>query len=590
MSDEQPARVVPAVPSFAVDRGFSYLAPADVPLGTIVRVPLGGRVVRGFVVGPGVGDPKLKRIRSISGHRPVFDSRLLEVLRWAASHYVAPLAAVLTRAAPPNLPPQDLVGPRGTVQWHGASSMPEVAEAAAAGRHLIPHYLLGARSHADEVAGLAAPALASGRSVMVVVATAVEATELARGLVHRLGAVVEVVTPDASDRATTAAWSRVASAGGYLLVGTPRVALWPVERLALTIVIEEGRRAMKERQTPTMHVRDVTARRAVIQRTALAYLGTVPTGEVVAGGVSVRRAAGSGRGWPLVEVVDRRDDPFDRGVLGRRSRLAIKATVDSGGRVFLFSHRRGYSPASRCRICGELRVCPSCGSRPDPGPSCSRCGSPLEGCARCGGRAFSPLGAGVERVAEEARRLVGAERVGERGPVVAGTERDLVGAPAFDLSIVVDADGLVLGTNYRAPEEALRSLARVASAVGPGRGRRCMVQTMQATHPVVEALRRGDPLPFLEAELESRTANGLPPSGELIAVETRGQSALFAGELREAVAGEGSVLGPAETGGGVRWLIQGTRLGGVRLRLRDVVQRARDAGAQVRVDVDPIDL
>ncbi len=52
------AQVVPAVPTFSVDDGFSYAIPDDMALsvGSIVRVPLGGRRVRGYVTGVRSGD------------------------------------------------------------------------------------------------------------------------------------------------------------------------------------------------------------------------------------------------------------------------------------------------------------------------------------------------------------------------------------------------------------------------------------------------------------------------------------------------------------------------------------------------------
>ncbi len=46
-------RVVPNVPTFAVDGGFRYAVPDDldgITLGSMVRVPLAGRRTRGFVV------------------------------------------------------------------------------------------------------------------------------------------------------------------------------------------------------------------------------------------------------------------------------------------------------------------------------------------------------------------------------------------------------------------------------------------------------------------------------------------------------------------------------------------------------------
>ncbi len=189
--------------------------------------------------------------------------------------------------------------------------------------------------------------------------------------------------------------------------------------------------------------------------------------------------------------------------------------------------------------------------------------------------------------------MVGETRVGRAGEgrqVTVGTERDLVGLPPVDLAVAVDADGLILGSNYRAAEEALRVLTRLAAAVPAGHGKRLMVQTAQSTHPVLVALRRGDPMDFLVGELRQREELGFPPAGQLMVVEVRGGREDADELLRRATEEDGVVLGPAQGRQGLRWLIQGIELSPVKGRLRSVVQSLRDAGAAVRVDVDPIDL
>ena len=97
------------MPSFAVDDGFAYEVPeklAGLAVGDIVRVPLGGRKVRGYVtaVGDDTTDRPLRPVASRSGSRGVFNEAMLQSLRWVATHYVAPLSTVLSRCAPPNLP------------------------------------------------------------------------------------------------------------------------------------------------------------------------------------------------------------------------------------------------------------------------------------------------------------------------------------------------------------------------------------------------------------------------------------------------------------------------------------------------------
>jgi primosomal protein N' (replication factor Y) len=193
----------------------------------------------------------------------------------------------------------------------------------------------------------------------------------------------------------------------------------------------------------------------------------------------------------------------------------------------------------------------------------------------------------------EAAGFLGRDVVGEAAggrPVVVGTERDLSGLGAVDLGVVVDADGLLRAPHYRAVEDGLRLMARVAAAAGAGRGRRALVQTADPEHPALAALRRGDPLPLLEAEMAARSAVGFPPAGEIIVVEAAGAPDGADAALRAAAAGRAEVHGPAERAGRARWLLQGRDLQGPRLMLRGLVQDWRNAGARVRVDADPIDL
>jgi primosomal protein N' (replication factor Y) len=436
---------------------------------------------------------------------------------------------------------------------------------------------------------LAGPALAAGRSVLVIAATGEEVDLLAEAVRPWAASNLVVVTPDANDAETTAGWAS-AQNGQKLIIGTPRVGSWLIPDLLVVAAVEEGRRAMKDRQTPTVAVRDLMRTRAAVGGHHLCFVGPTPSLETLAGGASVVHSGR--RAWAPVEVVDRQSEPPIPGVVGQVAMSAIRAVAGRGGRVFVFAHRRGYAPAARCERCRTLRRCPNCGSRPETSPLCPRCGAGLGPCSNCGHDRFIPLGAGVGRVVEELRRSFD-DRVAQSPaevPIQVGSEADLAGQQRLDLAVAVDPDGLILGTHFRASEEALRVLARLAGKV-EGRGARCLLQTSIPEHPVFVALRKGDPLPFLEAEREIRARFGFPPSGELVIVEARGTlpdgSEVW---VKDAAAGA-TVLGPVTRGSdGVRWLIQGADLSKVRNQLRALVQRWRDSGVAVRVDVDPIEL
>lgn len=588
----QTARVVPDVASFAVDDGFWYTVPEhlapDLGIGSIVRVPLSGRRVRGWVVEiAGDRDAKLKEIAGISGSRPVFDVDLLKSLLWAANHYVAPVATLLGRATPPNLPrsaPPPPAMPAPTVSGHPLGA---IATKTASGTREPAVALIGNWRDLRWLDDLR-PALAAGKSVLILAASVAEVRNLheAAGALWR-EMVVAVLGDD--DKSDTAAWE-AAQSPPRLVLGTPRTAAWAVADLGIAVVLEEGRRAMKDRQTPTIHVREVMRNRSRIEGFNLVFYGPTPSVELLSAGAEVLREGN--RAWPLVEVVDRTDEAPGAGYLSPRAAAAIQGVIADSGRVFVFTHRRAGYGSMRCAVCRASRSCSNCGARVGRVDRCARCDTPTGPCQACGSAEFEELGTIPERLVAEIERRVGrgsAEVHPGGTPVTVGTERDLAGLRPVDLAVAADVDGMLMGVGYRTTEEALRQLARLALSVRRRRGSRLMLQTTRADSALITAMRRGDPIPYLERVLVNRAREGAPPATEMIAVEIRGQVPPRAGSELASLPGA-AIMGPMTIeDDGRRWLITG-ELGKARLGLRKMVGRWRDSGATVRIDADPIDV
>lgn len=588
------AQVVPNLATFSVDDGFSYRVPPElgtIEVGTIVRVPLGGRKVRGYVtsVRAGAERAELRPVVGVSGEFPIFDDRLLQTARWIAAYYVAPLAAVLGATSPPNLPRRVALPSTGDVPTLD-EPVPGLGERLVAGARIRPQYLVQGRRLAEAVAGAAAPVLDNGENVIVIGPTVDEVGRLADALRDPYGDRVVVATSREPAAEQTRAWARTRAPTGTLLVGTREIAMWPGGPPGLMVVVDESRRAMKSPQTPTVHVREVARRRAAVERFGVLFAGPLPSPEVLAAGAEIHQP--QGRVWPLVEIADRAEEPPGAPVVLERTRAAIAATAARGGRTFVLVPRRAFAAAFRCTTCGDVRRCAACGSVVGRDGRCPRCGLENSACPSCGGERFTPLGVGIGRVVEDLGRsirgVVAAATGG--GPVVVGTERDLAGEASFDLTVAVGMDAVVHAPNYRAAEDAMRALVRCALAVGEGRGRRCLVQTAHPGNPVYIALRAGRPLGFVEGELEARAELDLPPIGELVAIEVSGDSGKADEILEKTVADEATLRGPAPTTDGGRWLLQSSDLHRVKLRLRPAVQKLRDGGSRVRVDVDPVDL
>ncbi len=507
---------------------------------------------------------------------------MLQSLRWVATHYVAPLSTVLGRCAPPNLPrahPKPATGALDAVE----------GPLTAWGRRQVrsgrtrPGYLLSG-DPLPQVLSAIGPVLESGQNVLVTAPTVVEVASTVERLRTAFGRRIATATSDDSAAARTTAWAKLASGTGTAVVGTREVAFWGAADLGLAVVLDEGRRGYKSPQTPTYNVRDVLRRRSTIERFPLLLAGASPTSEAMATGPEMIRLRR--RIWPLVEVVDRSADMESRGAIADPVRRALVAAGETAS-IFVLVPRRGGT--FRCVRCRTLRRCPECDAILERDGHCARCGRTTSACVECGGTRFEALGGGVPRVVDDLSRLVGSQ-VGPAGSnrrITVGTERDLAGLDPVDLVVVLDPDVWILAPNYRADEDALRILIRAVLAAKPGRGRRAVVQTSIPGHPVFDALRSGDPIPFMSDVVAAREDSGFPPVGELIALETDAPDAN--GVLADAASGA-SLLGPAREGDRDRWLIQGSDLTQTRLRLRAAVGHLRDGGYRVRVDADPIDL
>lgn len=588
----QAALVVPDIPSFSVDKGFWYEIPdhlaSDISVGSVVRVPLSGRRTRGWVVSIGERDKdRLKEIAAISGSVPVFDTDMLGSLRWAATHYISPLSTIFARATPPNLPrklPRSAKFAPPEASQGGL--MAELAQRSSQGLNAPITAIAGSWQTYDWLAEMDA-VFEAGRSSQIVTASAVEAEEVGERARARWGDIVATAAGE-SDAIDTRAWE-ASQVAPRLLVGTPRSAVWRVEGLALAVVLEEGRRAMKDRQTPTLHVRDVMRTRSRVESFNLVFLGPTPSVEALAEGADMRLSGN--RAWPLVEIVDRSAEQSGSGYLSEQTIAAIRGFRDEERRIFVFTHRRAAFGSARCMKCRAVRSCRVCDRRTGISDTCVRCGSDPGRCSRCGGAEFESMGTVPDRLAAEINRRVGRGTASVHPgatTVTVGTERDLAGLDPVDLAVIADLDGLLVGVGHRVAEEALRVAARLATKVSATRGARLLVQTSRPDSLLVQTLRRGDPVPYLERVLVERAREGAPPAVEMIVLELRGDVPPDAAEELRAIEGL-EALGPMAVDDGQRWLVTG-RLDKARPSLRTLVGSWRDKGATVRVDVDPIDL
>lgn len=462
-----PPAVVRVLPDVSgLDKEFDYRLPAAVVatrpslaafVGAIVRVPLHGRRVVGWIVAVDppevVSAERLHDVIAVVSHGPA--PELLELAAWASTRWAAGrLRPFLVAASParrvPTLPsarrtaPVEIDAADPVVEAYGrlvrGAVLPARRPTEPTGESLA-HTTLGdprpwlpsanraaeariADSLPGDSGGLAGPdqhdrgasgtiavspttspvqliaALANDGPVLVAVPAVARAAAIAAAL-RRRGLTVALVPED---------WAR-AAAGVDVVIGARAAAWAPCPGVRSIVVVDEDDDALQEERAPTWHARDVLAERA--RRAGARFVQTTPAPSV-AGGVGMPAVAirweSMVAGWPMVEIVDRTDDePWASSLVTsrlihflRQPELTVVCVHNVPGRARVLA----------CRGCRALARCTRCDAAvaltDDQQFSCRRCGErrpPV--CAECGRGAFANLKPGVTRLAEELSAAAG---------------------------------------------------------------------------------------------------------------------------------------------------------------------------------------
>ena len=582
VSGEEATRVVRVLPDVpAIGREFDYSVPASmveqVRVGTLVRIALHGRRVGGWVTATDVEPPAgvaLQPLAKVTGWGP--PPAVLDLARWAAWRWAGRTASLARTASPPT-------AVRGLPRAPARRPVPAVVasdEVASLAREALrlrvsvvrlaptvdPYPLLLAAAERGPVL-LAAPQVATARRL---------------GLRLRRAGVPVALLPDD--------WS-LARAGWASVVGSRAAAWAPIERPAAIVVLDEHDESLQQEQTPTWHARDVLLERARRLDVPCVLVSPMPSLEALeVGDLLTQSRAAERAGWPIVDVVDRRDEPPGSGLFSDR----LVDVLRSDGRVVCVLNRKGRSRLLACDTCGTVAVCEACESAVVQGDDgtlvCQRCDTVRpQLCIRCGGTRMRNLRAGVNRVREELEALVrepvgevtGEDRTNARGwseRVLVGTEAVLHQIDRADVVAFLDFDQELLAPRYRAAEEALALLVHAARVVG-GRsdGGRVVVQTRQPQHEVLQAAVLADPSRVSDAERVRRELLGYPPSRALALVSGASAEDWVAGFTPPPGV---EVLGPADG----RWLVRATD----HATLCDALAAATRPAGRLRLEVDPL--
>jgi len=577
------ATVLPDVTG--LDKTFDYLVPDEladlVRVGSLVRVPLHGRRVGGWVLR--VGRPDAARLAEVplerlvpiakwSGHGPFPD--VIDLAGWAAVRWgVGRLRPFLVSASPPRMV-AGLAAPLAlaTRRLDGASDGARQLLADGGGVIRV--------SPSDDPTPIVLAAAERGRILVLHPSQDDVGLLAARLRGHGIGVAV---LPDG--------WSSAASGAAHIVIGTRRASWASVPDLAAIVVLDEHDEALQEERTPTWHARDLAIERGRRLGAPVVLVSPCPTVTSLAwSGARWMRPSADAEldGWPVVELIDRNeegDDPWKRSLV--TSRL-IEAIRNPAALVVCVHNAPGRARLLACRSCRSLLACERCDAsvqqRDDQTLVCRRCGTtrpPV--CQQCGSTALANVRPGVTRLREELEKAAARHVVAVTGTsdealpsagVYVGTEAVLHRVRDADVVAFVDIDAELLAPRYRAAEQAMALLVRAARLLGPRRDdRRLLVQTFRPDHEVLQAAVRADPGRLAKVEAARRRDLGLPPFSALARVSGEG-----AAEFVESL----PVLSAADGDGFLLRAGDWDELGGM------LAEAPRPKHARLRIEVDPV--
>jgi primosomal protein N' (replication factor Y) (superfamily II helicase) len=414
-----------------------------------------------------------------------------------------------------------------------------------------------------------------GRQVLVLVpeinlTPQLESRLAARFAAHGLTTLHSALTP--AQRLKH--WMAAHLGHARVVLGTRLAVFASMPELGLIVVDEEHDPSFKQQEGARYSARDLAVYRGQSESLPVVLGSATPSLE------SWRRAQEGryqrvdmpervgGARWPKVRLLDMNKIPREvqrQHALAPPLMDALRACRARGEQSLVLLNRRGYAPVLHCKSCAWKSDCPHCSAwrvfhKIDRSLRCHHCGLATrvpKACPSCGDMDIEPMGRGTQKLEEQltlalpgARiKRIDADSVRGKGAlesslsavhegdvdVLVGTQMVAKGHDfrRMGLVAVIDADGSLFTSDFRAPERLFALLMQAAGRAGRDatldaardEASELWVQTWHPTHPVFEALKAHDFEAFAATQLAQRQLAGLPPWTSLALLRADAKSA-----------------------------------------------------------------
>lgn len=351
-----------------------------------------------------------------------------------------------------------------------------------------------------------------------------------------------------TDRERLQAWTEAREGQAKIIVGTRSAVFTPMARLGIIVIDEEHDLSFKQQEGFRYSARDVAVMRANKARIPIILGSATPSLETLnnclKGRYRLLKITERGESQsPIWKLVDIRGASLQGG-LAAEAITAMEEHLSAGHQVLVFLNRRGYAPVMLCHDCGWQAQCTNCTARltahiqqkklvchhcewqcPIP-HECPMCRSPRlqysgQGTERCE-ESLAHLfpGTPVLRIDRDSTRRKGAmdkaitDIKSGKPCILVGTQMLAKGHhfPSVSLAVLVDVDGGLFSTDFRAIERTAQMIVQVAGRAGRGSvPGQIYLQSHYCDHPLLQVITRGGYSEFSTAMLEERKQLKMPP-------------------------------------------------------------------------------
>jgi len=638
-----------------LDKSFLYAIPENIDVfpGMRVNINFAGRNTIGYVEkvhNEKTGDFEIKEILSVIDEAPIFDSRLVDLVRYVSYSYVSSMGEAFAKALPSNKKKRDVpVLPiEGTLLSAFENSLSieqeeiyEKISDSSRTAHLV--YGVTGSGKTEVYINLAMDVVKKGKSVIFMVPEIGLSSQIYNRLKEVFGDDLLLYHSLLNVNERYDSWVRFYRGDAKIVIGTRSSVFMQCPDLGLIIIDEEQDGAYKEQSTPRYGAKRVAYYRAQMEGAKLILGSATPSIESFYAaengtmGMHVLSERYGNSVLPDIELVSvsgKNDE------ISSRLKLFTNRAVHEGKQAVFLLNRRGFSPVVMCGECSEIVTCPHCNVgmnyHKNKGLVCHYCGQILpvpKVCSQCGAEDIQFIGAGTQKVEEivgkefpafrilrmdqdnSKRKNSASELVDKMNSrevdILLGTQMISKG---FDFPGVVVAGVLMadIGLNlpdFRSAEKIFSLLVQLAGRSGRGDEKgRVIIQTLNLEHNIFKYVLTQDYEGFYRYELSMRKALNYPPFSRISRLVIRGKveekvdsvSELLAEELLNFIKREGlnvDVLGPApaplsKVGGNFRYhiILKSDNLNKIPQLVRTVLSVIDRKNTYVEVDIDPVDM